>query len=996
MARFAGERVARRPGRRASSAAAPVPSPGSSARIREPLHVRPPAQLAAVALGLRAGRLRARRGLRLVAVRDQARLQIGSTIARPISCSPAPCNAADGLFLHVGFCALAAMSRTGQSRPFHRDADGLVPAEGAALIALKRLADARAAGDRILGVIRGVGLSNDGPWPSSSRPPRRARSAPCARAYACPASTRGRLARQSSATPPARPSATPPRSRSMAALFDGQRDVPIGSLKSNLGHLITVAGVAGIMKVLGAFEAGVRPPTLHAEAPIDALRGSPLRLLANAEAVASRTARASPPSAPSASAATTRTSSSPRRIRAPRPPRSSPPRPRPVIAVVGIGAMLGDTTGAAEAARRALRRALGPAAREVTVSLEGLARPAARSGADAPAAAPRARSRARRPPRGSPSRASARGVLVGMGRGPRDRALRRALAPRGLGGHVVTRAGRQGRLRRLARQGARRRADQAPGRRRRGDHAQHPRQPHQQPARSRGPRLHGLRRAGLGCGRARDRRARLARGRARRGVVGAVDLSDEPVHRAALGPDAKPGDAAVVLVLKRLDDAQRDGDRVLAVLDGEDPAALRLGDGRASTPPRTAPPTPPPASCTSPPPCGACSRRRAPPTGRGADAVARRAQRRGRDALARRRSTSVRLSSAAPAAPLSLRGAAAPPRVRRPRIAPPCCARSRSGPVSTRGPRPPRDRRRERARAQAARLAQATALPGEGRPRPRGHRLPRRARRRRARLRVHRRRGLVRGHGPRARAGAALRGVAPRSALRHAPGRDLAGSSARPRRPSTRWSSSGRAPILCQLHVEISRGVLGLPPQATIGYSSGESNALFASGAWRDLDAMVAESWKSPIFTDEIVGEFAAARRAWRKLGERRHVEGVERRRPRRGRARGAARRADRAPDHHQHPGGLRDRRRGLGRRPRPRQARARPRAAARLRDGGALPGDRGDPPGLVRPPPPRHLGRARRPRLLRRAARPRSRPPPTPRPRPSPRRRWGRSTSRA
>src|SRR5439155_22976167 len=45
-------------------------------------------------------------------------------------------NCADDLFIHIGFCALSAMSRTGQSRPFHRDADGLVPAEGAVLVAL--------------------------------------------------------------------------------------------------------------------------------------------------------------------------------------------------------------------------------------------------------------------------------------------------------------------------------------------------------------------------------------------------------------------------------------------------------------------------------------------------------------------------------------------------------------------------------------------------------------------------------------------------------------------------------------------------------------------------------------------------------------------------------------------------------------------------------------------------------------------------------------------
>ncbi|MDP2307069.1 MAG: polyketide synthase, partial [Pseudomonadota bacterium] len=68
---------------------------------------------------------------------------------------------ADSLFLHIGFCALGAMSHQGMSRPFHREADGLVPAEGAAFVVLKRLADAVRDGDRILGVVRGVGLSND-------------------------------------------------------------------------------------------------------------------------------------------------------------------------------------------------------------------------------------------------------------------------------------------------------------------------------------------------------------------------------------------------------------------------------------------------------------------------------------------------------------------------------------------------------------------------------------------------------------------------------------------------------------------------------------------------------------------------------------------------------------------------------------------------------------------------------------------------------------------
>ncbi|HXC03574.1 MAG TPA: polyketide synthase, partial [Bacteroidia bacterium] len=70
--------------------------------------------------------------------------------------------AADQLFLHVGFTALNALSPSGQSRPFNRDADGLIPAEGSGFIVVKRLSDAIRDKDTIYGVVRGIGLSNDG------------------------------------------------------------------------------------------------------------------------------------------------------------------------------------------------------------------------------------------------------------------------------------------------------------------------------------------------------------------------------------------------------------------------------------------------------------------------------------------------------------------------------------------------------------------------------------------------------------------------------------------------------------------------------------------------------------------------------------------------------------------------------------------------------------------------------------------------------------------
>ena len=71
-------------------------------------------------------------------------------------------SGADPLLIQAGFTALSALSRSGRYRPLHRDADGLVPAEGAALVALMRPADAAARGIPVLGLIRGIGVSNDG------------------------------------------------------------------------------------------------------------------------------------------------------------------------------------------------------------------------------------------------------------------------------------------------------------------------------------------------------------------------------------------------------------------------------------------------------------------------------------------------------------------------------------------------------------------------------------------------------------------------------------------------------------------------------------------------------------------------------------------------------------------------------------------------------------------------------------------------------------------
>lgn len=191
-------------------------------------------------------------------------------------------QAADDLFLHVGFTALTALSASGQSRPFHRDADGLVPGEGAGFVVLKRLADARRDGDQIHGVIRGVGLSNDGRGRGILAPladgQERAIRAAYREADVAPSDV---SLLECHATGTRVGDAT--ELRSSAAVFGGGSELTIGSLKSNMGHLITAAGVGGLIKVLEAMRNRSKPPSLHCESLTDALAETPFRVLRELE-----------------------------------------------------------------------------------------------------------------------------------------------------------------------------------------------------------------------------------------------------------------------------------------------------------------------------------------------------------------------------------------------------------------------------------------------------------------------------------------------------------------------------------------------------------------------------------------------------------------------------------------------------------------------------------------------------------------------------------------
>ena len=770
-------------------------------------------------------------------------------------------NAADPLILHAGFSALAAMSKTGRCRPFNREADGLVPAEGAGIVALKRLADARAAGDRVLGVIRGIGLSNDGRGRGFLAPLEAGQVRAMRLAYDA-ADLRPSDVSLIECHATGTPVGDATEVRSMMEVFAGCDELPIGSLKSNLGHLVTVAGVAAIIKVLGAFAAGRRPPMIGTESPIEALLDSPFRLLADEEAWPSDRPRVAAVSAFGfgGNNAHMLVSEEGPRIAA----RVFMPAPASKIAIVGIGVRLGDRTGATEVARTLLAgQSWAAQPDEVTVALEGLRFPpkvleqalpqqlmvleAARE-AIAGIDLPRERT----------------GVFVGMGCDPEiarhgmrwriadviDTWSRRtgcavpanwlAQARRALGPELTAEAV-VGALPNIPANRINVQLDLAgPGHTVSAEQAS------------------GVVALEIAARALRERELDVA-------IVGAVDLSHEPVHRAALaelGLPTRTADGAVVLIIKRIEDARRDGDRVFAVLGDSETAKLVVGDGAADlfVNGGTAHAA---AGLLHVAAAAWCVHYGARPIdGKVKPWLGSR--------VARTR-TAV-LGGGESSVTVVGDGAAAGLRFETPRL---YVYAGEDRRAVLRGLAEGRTSEVGLARLVivAANEAERVSLAAQARSSlERGGRMPE---------------GVAYRDLP---IGGELAFVFTGAAASYVGmGRELAlalpdmvghlaerftgveeatrwiyGGTSEPRDPLDQlWGSV----FVCQLHAEVSRRVLGLTPDATVGYSSGESNALFATGAWRDIDAMVHESRESAVFNRDIAGEFAAVRRVWGHYG---------------------------------------------------------------------------------------------------------------------------------
>ncbi|MBO0697167.1 MAG: hypothetical protein J2P46_02120, partial [Zavarzinella sp.] len=204
---------------------------------------------------------------------DRADAMIAGGLARP-----------DSLYTQMGFAQLRALSPTGRCSPFDARADGLVVGEGGCAFVLKRLPDAVAHGDTIHGVIAGIGLSNDVEGnvlqPATEGQLRALKGAYRQAAWA---PTDVQLI-ECHAT--GTPTGDAVEFESLRQLWSGRQGrVVLGGVKSTVGHLLTGAGAAALAKVLLAFRHRTLPPTANFVRPSPRLgyEHGPFRVLQSEE-----------------------------------------------------------------------------------------------------------------------------------------------------------------------------------------------------------------------------------------------------------------------------------------------------------------------------------------------------------------------------------------------------------------------------------------------------------------------------------------------------------------------------------------------------------------------------------------------------------------------------------------------------------------------------------------------------------------------------------------